>query len=330
MASSNIFYLSLLVVVVLAAASPIAFVLDFPSVEPIVKSFCPGLLSIWSAKVQRLNIFIAVIAAFAGYLLKKLCHLLFSPLEVIRTLEDVGFSKNIEGTGFTKKNLVNTLRRLRKTGAIPPVYPNGWFRVLDSDQLKVGEVKYLSVLGENLAVFRGEDGISYILDAYCPHLGANIGVGGQVTGNCIQCPFHGWIFRGDDGKCASIPYASKVPDNAKTKSWPCVEKNGTIYIWYHAEGVDPTWFIEDIEEIENKTWIYRGRTEHLVNAHCEVCKQTDKLPCVNYSYLMETFTLAVVSYFIASLFGGSIITCPRYFVDVFLKKTLILWYLKLV
>ena len=49
-----------------------------------------------------------------------------------------------------------------------------------------------------------------IVDAYCPHLGANLGVGGRVHGNCIECPFHGWQFDGETGQCTSIPYADKV------------------------------------------------------------------------------------------------------------------------
>ncbi len=63
--------------------------------------------------------------------------------------------------------------------------------------------------GQELAVYRGDDGKAYIVDAYCPHLGANLGVGGQVKGNCIECPFHAWTFRGSDGKCVDIPYTEK-------------------------------------------------------------------------------------------------------------------------
>ena len=48
-----------------------------------------------------------------------------------------------------------------------------------------------------------------MLDAYCPHLGANIGIGGRVIGDCLECPFHGWQFRGSDGKVTKIPYADK-------------------------------------------------------------------------------------------------------------------------
>ena len=63
--------------------------------------------------------------------------------------------------------------------------------------------------GLNLAVFRGEDGRAHVVDAYCPHIGANMAVGGRVSGSCIECPFHGWKFRGDDGKCTHIPTVAK-------------------------------------------------------------------------------------------------------------------------
>ncbi len=63
--------------------------------------------------------------------------------------------------------------------------------------------------GQQVAVFRGQDGKAYVVDAYCPHLGANLAVGGRVVGGCIECPFHGWQFRGADGKCVKIPYADK-------------------------------------------------------------------------------------------------------------------------
>lgn len=63
--------------------------------------------------------------------------------------------------------------------------------------------------GEQVAVFRGQDGKAYVVDAYCPHLGANLAVGGQVVGSCIECPFHGWQFRANDGKCVRVPYAEK-------------------------------------------------------------------------------------------------------------------------
>lgn len=49
----------------------------------------------------------------------------------------------------------------------------------------------------------------HVLDAYCPHLGANIAIGGFVRGDCIECPFHQWQFSGHDGRCVNIPYSGK-------------------------------------------------------------------------------------------------------------------------
>ena len=58
-------------------------------------------------------------------------------------------------------------------------------------------------------VFRSQKGKVHIVDAYCPHLGANMGVGARVFGDCLECPFHGWKFNGETGICTDIPYASK-------------------------------------------------------------------------------------------------------------------------
>ncbi|XP_018405044.1 PREDICTED: cholesterol 7-desaturase-like, partial [Cyphomyrmex costatus] len=100
--------------------------------------------------------------------------------------------------------------KIRKVGKeLPPVYPNGWFALLESSQIKNGRVKHVSALGENFAVFRTKKGVVNILDAYCPHLGANMAEGGRVKGNCLECPFHNWTFRGEDGYCENIPYTAK-------------------------------------------------------------------------------------------------------------------------
>jgi cholesterol 7-dehydrogenase len=200
------------------------------------------------------------------YALKRLWSFLFSPLDYKCNLADVGYLSG----GLSKRETANQVRKRRKIGEIPPVFPNGWFFVISSAELPIKGVKYVQILGEHLAVFRGEDGVAYILDAYCPHLGANIAVGGQVKGSCIQCPFHGWRFEGDSGACVEVPYSKGVPEFAKTKSWNTIEKNNRIYIWYHAEGAEPDWFPEDLEEVQNGTWRYCGQTVHHINCHIEV------------------------------------------------------------
>lgn len=50
-------------------------------------------------------------------------------------------------------------------------FPKGWFRMLYSDELPAGTVKYVQAMGRDLAIFRGEDKVVRCLHAYCIHLG---------------------------------------------------------------------------------------------------------------------------------------------------------------
>lgn len=127
----------------------------------------------------------------------------------------------------------------RRAGRFPPPYPNGWYKLAKTDDVKPGQVISVNGLGRSFAVFRGEiDREIHVLDAMCPHLGANIAIGGEVEGDAVKCPFHGWKFDGT-GQCIDIPYAKSVPTVARTKQWTHREFTGIIVIWYDAEGRDP-------------------------------------------------------------------------------------------
>ena len=69
-------------------------------------------------------------------------------------------------------------------------YPRGWFVVSFSDELKVGDVHTLNYFGKKYALYRGDDGVPRIMDAYCPHLGGSL-ARGKVNGDSLVCPFHG-------------------------------------------------------------------------------------------------------------------------------------------
>lgn len=151
-----------------------------------------------------------------------------------------------------------------------PPYPNGWFRVIESNKLKTAQAISVDCLGQNFVVFRSESGEAHILDAYCPHLGANLGVGGVVKGDCIECPFHHWTFRGKDGECNNIPYSKSgaVPKNAKVKHWHSKEVNGAIFVWYHAENEEP-WDLNSIKEVDSGEWVYQGHNDFYVHCHIQ-------------------------------------------------------------
>ena len=146
--------------------------------------------------------------------------------------------------------------------------PNGWFAVEWSHCLGEGEVKAIRCFGRDLVLYRSRSGQPFLLDAYCPHLGAHLGVGGRVVGDSVRCPFHGWRFDGT-GQCVEIPHCKSIPPNAKLRGWDVVERNGMIFAWHHAEEKPPDWEVPTIEEIGHPDWIEPRRVDIEVPIHLQ-------------------------------------------------------------
>lgn len=150
-----------------------------------------------------------------------------------------------------------------------PPFPNGWFKVAYSDEVGPGQVIRAHWLGREFVVFRTEAGEARVLDAYCPHLGAHLGVGGKVEGDTIRCPFHAWRFQGDTGRCVEVPYASRIPPKAEVKAWPVVEQNGFIAIYWHAEGKVADWKPAVVPEVGNPEYHLHERRKWILSAHLQ-------------------------------------------------------------
>jgi phenylpropionate dioxygenase-like ring-hydroxylating dioxygenase large terminal subunit len=135
--------------------------------------------------------------------------------------------------------------------------PYGWYCVGLTGELAPGDVKPLQYFGEDLVLFRTASGEAALLDAYCPHLGAHLGVGGKVDGESIACPFHGWQFN-TGGECTAVPYASRMPPGVQDKktvhNYVVEEQNGFIWAWYHPHGTGPLFDLEDVAEFDSDDW----------------------------------------------------------------------------
>ena len=93
--------------------------------------------------VYSYKFYIAVpVTLFLGY---HLYHLLFTPLNRIRILGDLGY---LPDGKFSKKEIANSVKQRRAIGDIPPVYPNGWYGLIEGWRLKKGESVNLAMLGK--------------------------------------------------------------------------------------------------------------------------------------------------------------------------------------
>lgn len=127
--------------------------------------------------------------------------------------------------------------RLIETGAAPDRYARGWHCLGLVSTFADGRPHSVEAFGGKLVVWQGADGELKCLDAYCRHMGGDLSMG-EVDGDSVACPFHGWRW-GGDGKCAEIPYAKRVPPRARTKSWPTLVRNGQLFVWNDPQGGPP-------------------------------------------------------------------------------------------
>lgn len=160
------------------------------------------------------------------------------------------------------------MNNVKNTPRVNLPMPYGWFQVLYSSELAVGQSLPLEYFGQELVAFRTESGEAKVLDAYCPHMGAHLGYGirdqagggSQVVGDSIVCPFHGWKFNGE-GRCTDIPYANRQPPRVACQeqviaSWHVRELNQCIYVWYHPQQSEPLFEPPVVEEArpDNGGW----------------------------------------------------------------------------
>lgn len=110
-------------------------------------------------------------------------------------------------------------------------FPSGWFAIAFSHELKKEQVIPKTFMGKEIVLFRTKEGSATVLDAYCPHLGAHLGHGGTVEGNCIRCPFHHFEFNGE-GRCTKTGHTGIPPKGIKIKNWPLIERDGFILLYH--------------------------------------------------------------------------------------------------
>jgi phenylpropionate dioxygenase-like ring-hydroxylating dioxygenase large terminal subunit len=108
------------------------------------------------------------------------------------------------------------------------------------------------LLGESLAVFLTESGEPAVVSDRCPHRGASLSMG-EVRGECIQCPYHGWEWAGQDGACRRIPSLAdqaQIPPGARVSVYPAREHWGLV--WTCLE--EPTSEIPDVSWFDPQEW----------------------------------------------------------------------------
>jgi len=115
------------------------------------------------------------------------------------------------------------------------------------------------LLGEDLVLFRGDDGKYALMDRYCPHRGVDLSFGRLEDGG-LRCPFHGWLF-GLDGQCMEMPAEpeeSRFHEKICQTAYPCEARNGIVFAWMGPGEPPPLPRIDCFAAPDEYTFAFKG------------------------------------------------------------------------
>ena len=111
--------------------------------------------------------------------------------------------------------------------------PNQWYAILESNEVKRGRPVGVTRMGEKLVAWRDSRGQVTVMSDLCPHRGVALSAG-KLTGDCIQCPFHGFEYDAS-GDCTRVPANGRdaqPPKALHVKAYPTREAHDLIFIWW--------------------------------------------------------------------------------------------------
>ena len=113
---------------------------------------------------------------------------------------------------------------------VEPDLASRWFPVCRGEEAGARHVLHTALLGQELAIWRSDDGTVNAWENRCPHRGVRLTVGTNL-GNALKCRYHGWTFESGSGQCIERPAhpGEKPPALVRVRTFPCVDDHG--YVW---------------------------------------------------------------------------------------------------
>lgn len=99
------------------------------------------------------------------------------------------------------------------------------------------------ILGEDVLLYRKQDGQAVALEDTCPHRRLPLSMG-RLLGDEVECGYHGLTFD-CSGSCVRAPGVAHIPKAAFVRHYPTTERYGLVWIWMgEAALADPATIIK--------------------------------------------------------------------------------------
>lgn len=126
-----------------------------------------------------------------------------------------------------------------------------WHPIAGVAELDKWPVVKKRILGEDLALYRGDDGTLGLLADRCPHRGASLSCG-MTDGAHLRCAYHAWMFD-KEGRCLETPAepTTNVRDRISIAGYPVQAMGGLVWAYM---GPAPAPLLPRYEHIVREDW----------------------------------------------------------------------------
>ena len=113
------------------------------------------------------------------------------------------------------------------------VLTNDWHPVAAVTELENRDQAPLGVrlLEHDIVIWRAKGGQLHALADRCVHRGTKLSIGKIVDDNCVQCPYHGWVYDAS-GRCVHIPAMPNhaPPERARVATYRIQARYGWVWV----------------------------------------------------------------------------------------------------
>ena len=147
---------------------------------------------------------------------------------------------------------------------------NAWYVAGWSSEFG-NELRRVTILEENIVMFRSSKGTVAAMEDRCPHRMLPLSKGKRI-GDTIQCGYHGMTFD-CEGKCVRIPGQENVPKSAYVETYQVHERHNIVWIWMGEAALANTEDIFDLPEFTDPAWHgHQGEALHLKSHYLNVAE----------------------------------------------------------
>lgn len=160
---------------------------------------------------------------------------------------------------LTVRDKLGLLHACGKASPMGALLRRFWQPVALASQIEPGRARLIKIMGEELAIYRGESGKIHLVGGRCAHRLTYLHTG-WIEGESLRCMYHGWKYDAS-GQCTQAPaeteaFAAKV----RIAGYPTHEYCGLVFA-YMGEGEPPAFDLPRKREFERENVMLFAREE---------------------------------------------------------------------